>query len=76
MKGWYKEEKELVESLLWYLLNQSEVNEWEHDFIKSIIENNKNTYTAKQLSKIEDIIEKCKTYEYRNLIKLVVESMK
>lgn len=76
MKGWHKEEKELVESLLWYLLNDKDVNEWEHGFIKSIIESKQYTYTDKQLSKLEDIIEKCKWYEYSNIMKLVINSMK
>ena len=76
MIQWTKEEKDLISTMLYSLLNNANVNEWEHGFLNSIAEREQSTFTDKQREKIKTIITKCDDYEFPHLLQYVLDQSK
>lgn len=66
------QEKDLFLGLLCGLMNDKEMNQWQHDFIKSIVEKEQLSFTGKQKIKLNEAIDKAGEYEYRNILRLLI----
>lgn len=69
-----KQEKELFLGLLCGLMNDKEMNQWQHDFIKSIVEKEQLSFTDKQKIKLREALEKAGEYEYRNILHILINN--
>lgn len=66
------QEKDLYLGLLCGLMNDKELNQWQHDFIKSIVEKEQLSFTGKQKIKLKEALDKAIEYEYRNILRLLI----
>ena len=67
-----KEEKDLVHTMLYALLNHRNTNEWEQSFLQSIIDKDQTKFSHKQTSKIKSIMSKCNDYEFPTFLQYIL----
>ena len=66
------QEKDLVHTMLYALLNHRNTNEWERGFLQSMIDKDQSTFSQKQADKISSIIHKCQDYDFPNLLNYIL----
>ena len=67
-----KEEKDLIHTMLYTLLNHRNTNEWEQSFLQSIIDKDQTKFSTKQTSKIKSIMKKCNDYEFPTFLQYIL----
>ena len=67
-----KEEKDLIHTMLYALLNHRNTNEWEQSFLQSIIDKDQTKFSHKQTSKIKSIMSKCNDYEFPTFLQYIL----
>lgn len=75
MKDYSKQEKEIFYGMLCGLMNDKDMNQWQHDFIKSTVDRNQTTFSDKQITKLIEAADEASTYEYRNILKAVLKNI-
>lgn len=67
-----EEEKRIISSMLYSLLNHKDVTTADHDYLLQIAKRKQVTYTIKQRERIGDILRGCTDFEYKVMLNLLL----